>query len=38
MSLDAVLARIDADRPREDVWRDVLGACQRAGYLPPEAP
>ena len=30
-------ARIDADRPREDVWRDVLGACQRAGYLPLEA-
>ena len=30
-------ARIDADRPKEDVWRDVLGACQRAGYLPLEA-
>ena len=30
-------ARIDADRPKEDVWRDVLGACQRAGYLPAEA-
>ena len=30
-------ARIDADRPREEVWRDVLGACQRAGWLMPEA-
>ena len=30
-------ARIDADRPREEVWRDVLGACQRAGWLLPEA-
>jgi len=30
-------ARIDADRPKEAVWRDVLGACQRAGYLPLEA-
>ena len=30
-------AHIDADRPKEDVWRDVLGACQRAGYLPAEA-
>ena len=30
-------ARIDADRPREEVWRDVLGVCQRAGWLMPEA-
>ena len=30
-------ARIDADRPREEVWRDVLGACQRAGWLMPKA-
>ena len=30
-------ARIDADRPRDEVWRDVLGACQRAGWLMPEA-
>ena len=30
-------ARIDADRPKEEVWRDVLGACQRAGWLMPEA-
>ena len=30
-------ARIDADRPREEVWRDVLAACQRAGWLMPEA-
>ena len=30
-------ARIDADRPREEVWRDVLGVCQRAGWLMPKA-
>jgi dTMP kinase len=28
-------ARIDADRPRDAVWQDVLGVCQKAGWLLP---